>query len=333
MGVGDQGIYSPCNMFGSGAPVNSPVPMQVSILSNVEDIKTSQNNSTQVVLKKDGTLWRWGSYSSSVCLETPAQIPLDQVVAVNVFYSSVYAIRSDGSLWTWSWDTPSSPPAQLLTSGVLGFADGGLVRMADGHLLNLNSLAASSQSPTFAVKTFGNGYSGRLNLANVTVGDDSELQVAISSDTQTISTGQNFNYVISVSNLGTGAAANSIVSVALPTAVSINSVPAGCSAAGQIITCNLGNVAASYATSLSINVKALSVASTTATAYISADAYDYSSANNSAGVDIAIQAPSSGVDGDVPTLPEWGAILLGGLLVLTAHRRMAQARPTRTRTL
>ena len=190
-------------------------------------------------------------------------------------------------------------------------------------------MTTSTASPTFDQNTFGTGYSGRLNLANTTVGDDSELQVAISSDSPSISIGQNFNYVVSVSNLGTGAAANSIVSVALPPEVRINSVPAGCSVAGQIITCNLGNLAASYATSLSINVRALSAASTTATAYIASDAYDYSSADNVAGVDIPIQASASATDGgDVPTLPEWGAILLGGLLLLTAHRRMAQTPST-----
>jgi uncharacterized repeat protein (TIGR01451 family) len=298
-------------------------PQQIASLSSVVDIALQPDSSRDyqmgLALKADGTVWQWG-YAYS---QTPVQIPFDRVIAVHAETYYGYAIRSDGSLWQWDY-AQSFSPVKLLSSGALSFVDGntfygsGLVRLANGHLLNLQAATGlgitSAMSPQFAA-IFGTGYSGRLNVANTTVGDDSDLNVAISSDTQSISIGQYFNYVVAVSNLGTGAANNSVVSVALPTAVRINSVPSGCSAAGQIVTCNLGNMAASYATSLSINVQALNAASTTATAYASSDSYDYSSAGNVAGVDIAIQAPISSVDNDVPTLPEWGEILLGCLLL------------------
>lgn len=317
-GWGYNGADAPCNKFGSGAPDTSSVPIQINGLSNIIQISVSSKSFTDtgVALKQDGTAWEWGCKIQGI--DSPVQINIDRVVAVKKIGNITYAIRDDGSLWMWPITTTITLPSvtQLLPSGMRKFMDEDLVLMADGHLVELRGLATSAISPTFAQNTLGSGYSGRLNLANASIGNDSELQVSISRDIPSISVGQDFNYIVTVSNLGTGAAENSIVSVALPTEVRINSVPAGCSVAGQIITCNLGNVAASYASSLSINVQALSAASTTATAYISSDAYDYSSADNADGVDIVIQAPASATDGgDVPTLPEWGVILMASLLL------------------
>ena len=50
-----------------------------------------------------------------------------------------------------------------------------------------------------------------------------------------------------------------------------------------------------------------------ATAYVQNDYYNSNTTTNSAGVDIMVAAAPT--DTDVPTLPEWGVMLMGSLLL------------------
>ena len=314
-GVGE--FYPTCNIFGNGAPSYSTIPIQIGTLANVIGLQNDDANRTMfVAVKQDGTVWQWGCGSPTrLSWPTPLQIAIDQVVAASLHSPYGYAIRTDGSLWQWNYSTSSTIPTQILAGGARGFADAGLVRMADGHILDMATLAISSQSPDFGSKVLGsNTFVGRLNTGESSL-VDTNLSVSIASASTSVQTGQSFDYLVSVQNSGPDAATNSGVSIALPTGVNIVSVPAGCSLQGQTLTCNVGTLNSGQGVGFSVNVQAVAPSSVVAAAYAYSDSYDYSSANNMAGVDVTIQSPSSGTDADVPTLPEWGVILMGSLLL------------------
>ena len=189
--------------------------------------------------------------------------------------------------------------------------------MADGHILDLLYLRTSAQSPGFIralLDDRSNIYAGRLNLGESTL-VNTNLSVSIASSTANVQPGQSFDYLVSVQNSGPDAATNSGVSIAVPTSVSVVSVPSGCTLLGQIFTCPIGTLAAAQSVAFSIRVRAVTPSSVVATAYAYSDSYDYVSTDNAAGADVIIQSPSAGSDGDVPTLPEWGAMLMGSLLL------------------
>jgi uncharacterized repeat protein (TIGR01451 family) len=201
-----------------------------------------------------------------------------------------------------------------------------MVRLADGTVFSLYSRLTSAQSPKFGYYELGSGFTGRLNTANTVFDDDTDLQVTISSGAATVNVGQNLNYAVAVKNAGSGTANNAYATVALPSQYKINSIPSGCSVAGQALTCSLGNVGAGQTKTLAINVSALSSGATTATAYASSDSYDYAPGDSVAGVDVNVQAPVGTDTGDVPTLPEWGAIILGLLLLSISYFAQIQPR-------
>lgn len=338
-GWGSGGLVRPnCNFLGSDAPDISYYPRQIPSLSEVIEIalhSDSWHSLVGLAVKQDGSVWQWGYSYPEWSFPTPVQVQLDRVAAVYAAAGTGYAIRDDGSLWKWGY-TNFTSPVQVLASGALRFVDAanpgvGMVQMADGHLLKLRGMTAttSAQSPLFAAANFGAAYSGRLNTASVTVDDDTDLRVAIASSTSSVDTGQDFDYVLSVSNDGSGVAHNAAVTVALPSEISIRFAPAGCSVSGQSVTCSLGDVAAGQTTAFSIMASALSIGSATATAYAFSDSYDYLRSNDVAGIDVSVQLPAESADADVPTLPEWGALILGMLLMSMIVQRGSNRGPAR----
>lgn len=100
--------------------VGTPVP--VANLTGVVDIAAGY--STAYALKSDGTVWAWGynggalgngSYgvgcdtdpAGSGCIaRTPVQVPgLTGVVSIGAAWSNGYAVKSDGTVWAWGWNT------------------------------------------------------------------------------------------------------------------------------------------------------------------------------------------------------------------------------------
>lgn len=122
------------------------------------------------------------------------------------------------------------------------------------------------------------------------------------------------NYSITVSNAGPQNATNVKLSISLPTGATLANVPAGCVQNGNTLDCNLGNLAATGSITLNLT---LNVSEGSLMASVSSDLTDNSPADNGASF---IISHSSG-EADIPTLPEWAALLLGLVLCLQLRQQ------------
>lgn len=129
-------------------------------------------------------------------------------------------------------------------------------------------------------------------------------------------------YVATVTNPGPSTATNVKINVQLPAWVTLDpNNTGGCSTgSGNVVTCALGTINAPAGTaSVSFNGIGSTTGIYTATASVSSDYVDpggTSSASASGSI--------TGVAANIPTIPEWGMILLGCLLMgLTLLRRQA----------
>lgn len=86
----------------------SDVPVQVQGLSDVVAVAASSADDSDVALRKDGTVWHWGSvanYLSTASSDVPAEVRgLSHVVAITAGYYTEFALRSDGTVWGWGDD-------------------------------------------------------------------------------------------------------------------------------------------------------------------------------------------------------------------------------------
>jgi hypothetical protein len=173
--------------------------------------------------------------------------------------------------------------------------------------LNVSSLAAGSHSITAA-------YSGDANNAGVTSTALTQAVAAVASTT---------SLSLSAASLtqGQGLTLTASVSGYAPTG-SVQFKDGGVDLGGTV---TLVDGLASYATNTLI------VGSHSITAVYSGDANNVGSTSAVAGVSVvaAVAGPSGGVGGgvdnaDIPTLPQWGLILLGCVLVGLAQRRRPQ---------
>ncbi|MFJ4267030.1 RCC1 domain-containing protein [Paenarthrobacter nicotinovorans] len=117
--------------LGNGTTSPALVPAQVQGLTGITSIAIGSESA--YALKNDGTIWSWGSnrYGSlgrptaTNFSTTPAPLPdLSNVKSLTANIHSAYAIRNDGTLWTWglnnhgqlgngtTWD--NSAPARVM---------------------------------------------------------------------------------------------------------------------------------------------------------------------------------------------------------------------------
>lgn len=309
LGGGSNGCYSLINpttgpLLGNG--LNQPatnVPVQVPTLSGIVAIKAGADHS--LALKNDGTLWAWGynyngqlGNNSTVTPPTPVKVSgLTNVVsfaAGQYSYAAGYNIaeKSDGSVWTWG----------------------------------SNSTGNGTLTPMQVLGVNGNGY---LYLIPPTTAD---LALTITASPQSqLQPNFGIRYSGTVRNLGPGLATNAKVTFSLPAGASlIGTVQGNCSATANTVTCLLGNIWQSNSLNPNTDVAfAFDIGSPVAGSYVvsatvSSDLIDPTPTNNS------ITTPSTKTSttfslelagDDVPTLPEWGMILLAVLLLASQIRQ------------
>jgi alpha-tubulin suppressor-like RCC1 family protein len=88
---------------------NGSTPVQISGISGITALAAGSGHA--LALKSDGTVWAWGANSfgqlglgggNTTDQSTPVQIPsLSGVTAVGAGWYSSFALRSDGTVWSW----------------------------------------------------------------------------------------------------------------------------------------------------------------------------------------------------------------------------------------
>ncbi|MDP2822670.1 MAG: IPTL-CTERM sorting domain-containing protein [Sulfuritalea sp.] len=239
------------------------------------------------------------------------------------------------SVW-WSWTAPAGGQVTIDTHGsgfdtllavYTGSSVAALAAVAandnDGSANGAGGLlfqAVAGQNYQIAVDGF-DGASGdvALNWA-LNTGALANLSVTISGPTAGID-GGTYGYVLTAANAGPQSATRVVVTLTLPAEAAIVALPPGCSAAGANVTCNLGTLAAGSSNPLNFQLSWSNAGGVEQLAAgIGSDLPDPLAGDNTASFQIAFQAA---IDGDVPTLPEWGLILLAGLLGLAVMRSPA----------
>jgi len=150
--------------------------------------------------------------------------------------------------------------------------------------------------------------------ANLSVGI-----VGPSSATQ----GSSANYTITVSNAGPQVATNVYVNATLPTGASYVSSSSTCTVTSNILSCLIGTLDSNSSNTVNMQLLWNSIGTNASIAVTAvSDVPDTSTVNNTATLPVALTTAT--VNGDTPTLPEWGVALLMALLMAISARTKAR---------
>ena len=230
------------------------------------------------------------------------------------------------SVW-WQWTAPAAGQVSLDTLGssidtrLDVYAGGSLAALtavvgndnADGG--TTSALRFQSQAGTtyrWAVSTAA-GSSGDISLHwNLNTAAQASLSVSLSGPASTV-VGATIDYTLTVANAGPQGATGVMASVVLPSGLSAVGVPGECLLQGNSITCGVTELASGAAASFVLSLRVDSLDSPVSlSASLSSDLPDPVPADNVASAAIA---PAGSGDADIPTLPQWGLMLLGCVLL------------------
>ena len=129
-------------------------------------------------------------------------------------------------------------------------------------------------------------------------------------------------YSLTVSNNGPQTATNVVLTDTLPVGALFISATTGCTHSAGVVTCALGTLVNGASSLVNIVIRLPSAGTAINNASVVSDVPDPNSANNTDSDTSMVAAVVAVVDeGDIPTLPEWGAILMASLLLGSAYRR------------
>jgi uncharacterized repeat protein (TIGR01451 family) len=241
------------------------------------------------------------------------------------------------SVW-WRWTAPAAGQLSLDSHGsgfdtllavYVGGSVGSLQNVAandndSGTADGTSSLLFQAQAGTqyLIVLDGADGEAGSLAL-NWSLNTAAQSNLALTMNASS-SGPDSSSHVVIVSNAGPQAATGVRVTINLPAGATYVSGAAECVAAGSVVTCDLGTVASGASALLSFQLGwNTGGAPGSLTASVASDLPDPLAADNTQVVQVAL---GGGVDGDVPTLPEWGTMLMA--MLLAGMAMFGQARGT-----
>ena len=240
------------------------------------------------------------------------------------------------SIW-WKYAATATGQLSLNTHGssfdtLLAAYTGSSVSALTAIASNDNDGSANGTSGMFLQVHAGTEYEIAADGANGTAGTTTlnwslntsataDLSVAITGPS-TGASGTASTYMVAVTNAGPQTATNVVSTITLPANSSFSSGPSACSAAGTTVTCGAGSLGSGALISLPIQLiwntpDAAAVISTA----VASDVPDPSLPDNASSIQVMVGAGSNPAnDNDVPTLPQWGMIMLALLLTVAATR-------------
>lgn len=240
------------------------------------------------------------------------------------------------SVW-WKWVAPANGQVSLDTHGsnfdtllavYTGASVSGLANVAandnDNSPNNTSGLLFQARAGTeyeIAVDGWG-GQDGDILLNfSLNVAAKADLSVSESVTPSNPQVGDAVTYTLTVTNNGPQAATNVVLTDTLPASVKLSSAPPSCLLAGSVVTCNLGTLANGASTTVTLVAHVLAEGAVTNSVGVTSDVTDGVAGNNTASASISVVS-SANTDSDIPTLPEWGGILMAGLLLAAAFSRI-----------
>lgn len=239
---------------------------------------------------------------------------------------------SGRSVW-WQWTAPAAGQVSLDTTGssfntelevYTGSDVAALTRItgvASGTVSALRFQARSGTTYRWAVDGITNNAGNAVLNWALNTAAQADLSVMLTGPPSALP-GSTVGYTLSVANAGPQSATGVIATVALPSGISTVSLPAACSATASAISCGAAELGSGSSLSflLSLRIDSLS-APATLIASLASDLPDPVTANNSVGATLGVAL----ADADIPTLPEWGVLLLGTVLLLQLGKRQSFA--------
>ena len=241
------------------------------------------------------------------------------------------------SVW-WKWISPGEGQVSLdthtsafdtLLAVYTGSAVNSLTAIAandnDGSINNTSGLffqAHTGVEYEIAVDGF-NGASGDIALHwNFNALASANLSVTGSGSPPTVTQGDNITYTLNIQNAGPQTATNVVLTDTLPATTTLVSSSVACSQGGATLTCALGTLLSTGSTGMTVTVKTSAAGSISNTISVKSDVPDPNTTNNSVSISSTVNAlPQSAANNDIPTLPEWGAIMMASLLLSAAAWR------------
>jgi uncharacterized repeat protein (TIGR01451 family) len=152
-----------------------------------------------------------------------------------------------------------------------------------------------------------------MNVIGDPVASEADLAITmVAGSTAPVVLGSTVNFTLEVSNAGPADATGVVVTDTLPSGLSFVSSTCAATAAGQVVTWNVGALANGASTSCSLSARVLTVGALTNTATVTATNADSVTANNSASAAVTGVAP---IAADSLSIWSWLALLLGTLLI------------------
>ena len=353
--------FNDSGQIGDGTTTRRLSPVQVIGLSSVTAIAAGEKHS--LALKSGGSVMAWGSNyrgalglsSATLSVSAPTQIPLylsPPPPPVNDNFANRTAIggasgtvngtvagatREAGepsqqsiSVW-WKWTAPASGQVTLSTAGSnVPISVAVYSGIAVNTLTSLGTSTFQAQAGReYQVATYNNGSFGTVVLSwNLNTSPQADLSISASSTPSPAYSDNVISYSVMVTNSGPQTATNVRVTDTLPPNTAMDTATSSqCSLTSNTITCLLGTLAAEASTNITIALRPLVAPQTVNnTLSITSDVPDPNGANNSVSTSLSVLAGTNPDSGDVPTLPQWGAIILAVLLMGSAMRVQARNR-------
>lgn len=243
------------------------------------------------------------------------------------------------SVW-WKWTAPAAGQLSLDTHGsnfdtLLAVYSGINVSALtlinandnDGSIGNTSGLLFQAQAGREYEVAVDGAYGAQGTVAinwSLNTTASSNLSVSFTGP-GSISLGTPSNYMLTVHNAGPQTATNVLATLALPAGASFVSGTNGCSVNGSTVSCRAGTLLNNGLQTFAIQILWTSMTgSQPLTANTSSDLPDSVITDNSVSIQVALSPiTSSGDNNDVPTLPEWGLLLMASCmlgLVMKARR-------------